>query len=101
MFREGAIDFPHPAVVWELVEKYRKGENIKAFVILRVGHKASPQLEVLLKDQVRHVLGGIACPAEIAFPEKLPKTRNGKIMRRLLKAQELGRDMGDISTLEE
>jgi acetyl-CoA synthetase len=70
-----------------------KGENIKAFVMLRVGHTASPELEVKLKD---HVLGGIAVPAEIAFPEKLPKTRSGKIMRRLLKAQE-----GDISTLEE
>ena len=50
---------------------------------------------------MRHVLGGIAVPAEIAFPDKLPKTRSGKIMRRLLKAQELGRDVGDISTLEE
>jgi acetyl-CoA synthetase len=46
------------------------------------------------------VPGGIAVPAEIAFPEKLPKTRSGKIMRRLLKAQELGKDGGDISTLE-
>jgi len=55
----------------------------------------------MLKDHVRHVLGGIAVPAEIVFPEKLPKTRSGKIMRRLLKAQELGRDVGDISTLEE
>jgi acetyl-CoA synthetase len=53
-----------------------------------------------LKDHVRHVLGGIVVPAEIAFPEKLGKTRSGKIMRRL-KAQELGRDVGDISTLEE
>jgi len=50
---------------------------------------------------VRHVLGGIAVPAEIAFPDTLPKTRSGKIMRRLLKAQELGRDVRDISTLEE
>jgi hypothetical protein len=43
-----------------------------------------------LKDHVRHVLGGIAVPAEMAFPEKLGKTRSGKIMRRRLKAQELG-----------
>jgi acetyl-CoA synthetase len=78
-----------------------KGENIKAFVMLRVGHTASAELEVKLKDHVRHVLGGIAVPAEIAFPGKLPKTRSGKIMRRLLKAQELGKDVGDISTLEE
>jgi acetyl-CoA synthetase len=50
---------------------------------------------------VRHVLGGIAVHADIAFPDKLPKTRSGKIMRWLLKAQELGREVGDISTLEE
>jgi acetyl-CoA synthetase len=78
-----------------------KGENIKAFVILRVGHTASPELEAVLKDHVRHTLGSIAVPAEIAFPDKLPKTRSGKIIRRLLKAQELGRDVGDLSTLEE
>jgi len=78
-----------------------KGENIKAFVILRVGHTASPALEATLKDHVRHTLGAIACPSEIAFPDKLPKTRSGKIMRRLLKARELGKEVGDISTLEE
>lgn len=78
-----------------------KGENIKAYVILRVGHKGSPELETTLKDHVRHVLGAIAIPSEIAFPDKLPKTRSGKIMRRLLKAQELGQAIGDTSTLEE
>ena len=100
---EGAL-VSHPAVAEAAVigrPDEIKGENIKAFVILRVGHAASPELEVKLKDHVRHVLGGIAVPADIAFPEKLPKTRSGKIMRRLLKAQELGRDVGDISTLEE
>jgi len=50
-----------------------KGENIKAFVILRVGHTGSPELEAKLKDHVRHELGSIAVPAEIAFPDKLPK----------------------------
>ena len=78
-----------------------KGENIKAFVILRVGHKASPELDAGLKDHVRNTLGAIGVPAEIAVVEKLPKTRSGKIMRRLLKAQELGQEVGDISTLEE
>jgi len=66
-----------------------------------VGHTASPELEAKLKDHVRHVLGAIAVPAEVAFPDKLPKTRSGKIMRRLLKAQELGTDIGDTSTLED
>jgi acetyl-CoA synthetase len=100
---EGAL-VSHPAVAEAAVigrPDEIKGENIKAFVMLRVGHTASAELEVKLKDHVRHVLGGIAVPAEIAFPEKLPKTRSGKIMRRLLKAQELGKDVGDISTLEE
>jgi acetyl-CoA synthetase len=100
---EGAL-VSHPTVAEAAVigrPDEIKGENIKAFVILRVGHKASDELELMLKDHVRHVLGGIAVPAEIVFPEKLPKTRSGKIMRRLLKAQELGRDVGDISTLEE
>lgn len=94
----------HPAVAEAAVigrPDEIKGENIKAFVILRVGHTASAALGNTLKDHVRHVLGSIAVPAEIAFPDKLPKTRSGKIMRRLLKAQELGQPVGDISTLEE
>ena len=89
---EGAL-VSHPAVAEAAVigrpDKI-KGENIKAFVILRVGHTASPELEAKLKDHVRHVLGSIAVPAEVAFPDKLPKTRSGKIIRRLLKAQEYG-----------
>jgi acetyl-CoA synthetase len=100
---EGAL-VSHPAVAEAAVigrPDEIKGENIKAFVILRVGHSASPDLEGKLKDHVRHTLGAIAVPAEIAFPEKLPKTRSGKIIRRLLKAQELGREVGDLSTLEE
>jgi acetyl-CoA synthetase len=100
---EGAL-VSHPAVAEAAVigrPDEIKGENIKAFVILRVGHLASPELGAKLKDHVRHVLGSIAVPAEIAFPDKLPKTRSGKIIRRLLKAQELGREVGDLSTLEE
>ena len=100
---EGAL-VSHPAVAEAAVigrPDEIKGENIKAFVILRVGHTASPELAAKLKDHVRHTLGAIAAPADIAFPDKLPKTRSGKIMRRLLKAQELGKEVGDISTLEE
>jgi acetyl-CoA synthetase len=100
---EGAL-VSHPAVAEAAVigrPDEIKGENIKAFVILRVGHTASPELEAKLKDHVRHELGAIAVPAEIAFPDKLPKTRSGKIIRRLLKAQELGKEVGDLSTLEE
>ena len=54
-----------------------------------------------IKATVRKELGGLAVPEEIEFVEKLPKTRSGKIMRRVLKAQELGTEVGDISTLED
>ena len=78
-----------------------KGNSIKAFVILRVGNKPSDRLKQDLLHHVRTTLGPIAMPHEIDFVEKLPKTRSGKIMRRVLKAQEMGIDPGDISTLEE
>src|SRR4029453_10025513 len=78
-----------------------KGEGIKAFCILRAGRKATPELEKELIDHVRHELGPIATPSAIKLVDKLPKTRSGKIVRRLLKAQELGKDAGDLSTLEE
>jgi acetyl-CoA synthetase len=54
-----------------------------------------------MKDQVLKELGKIAVPHEIEVVPSLPKTRSGKIMRRVLKAKELGQDPGDISTLEE
>ncbi|HLN60652.1 MAG TPA: acetate--CoA ligase, partial [Symbiobacteriaceae bacterium] len=78
-----------------------KGEAIKAFVLLRAGHEAGEHLTQALVSHVRHQLGAIAAPAEIAFVAKLPKTRSGKIMRRVLKAQELGLDPGDLTTIEE
>jgi len=77
-----------------------KGESIKAFVILKVGFTPSDQLKQELVAQVRKSIGPIATPDEIVFVDKLPKTRSGKIMRRVLKAQELGLPTGDISTLE-
>jgi len=78
-----------------------KGNSIKAFVILRVGNAPSDRLKQDLLHHVRTTLGPIAMPHEIDFVDKLPKTRSGKIMRRVLKAQEMGMDPGDISTLEE
>ena len=78
-----------------------KGEGIKAFCILRAGRSATPQLEAELVQHVRHELGPIATPNSIQVVDKLPKTRSGKIVRRLLRAQELGKDAGDLSTLEE
>lgn len=78
-----------------------KGNLIKAFVILRNGIQPTPKLTHDLKYHVRMMLGPISVPAELEFVETLPKTRSGKIMRRVLKAREMGMDPGDISTLEE
>jgi acetyl-CoA synthetase len=78
-----------------------KGEIIKAFVILRVGYQRSPTIIDEMKKHVRTVMGPIAVPAEIDIVDSLPKTRSGKIMRRLLRAKELGLPIGDVSTLEE
>jgi acetyl-CoA synthetase len=78
-----------------------KGEAIKAFVVLRLGADPSDEMRHSIIDHVRRELGPIATPSEVAFVERLPKTRSGKIVRRLLKAQELGKDPGDTSTLED
>jgi acetyl-CoA synthetase len=78
-----------------------KGEVIKAFVVLRQGHAPGEELKIALVEHVRFHLGPIGTPAEIEFVPKLPKTRSGKIMRRLLKAQEAGLELGDTTTLEE
>ncbi len=76
-----------------------KGERIKAFVVLKPGHASSAALLSSLKDHVRQDLGPIAAPSEIEIRVSLPKTRSGKIVRRLLKAEALGKDPGDLSTL--
>ncbi|WP_163329184.1 acetate--CoA ligase [Desulfurobacterium thermolithotrophum] len=78
-----------------------KGEAIKAFVILKKNYSPSDELVDNLKQHVKAELGAIAVPSKIEFVEKLPKTRSGKIMRRVLKAKELGIDPGDLSTLED
>lgn len=78
-----------------------KGNTIKAFVTLRTGHTPSDRLKNELVYHVRITLGPIAMPSEIDFVDSLPKTRSGKIVRRVLKAKEMGMDPGDISTLDE
>jgi len=78
-----------------------KGQRIKAFVVLKIGVEPSEELVKSIKQTVREVLGPIAVPDEVEFVEKLPKTRSGKIMRRLLRAKELGLEVGDLSTLED
>lgn len=78
-----------------------KGEAIKAFIVLMSDVEAGDEVRASLVQHVRTELGPIATPAEIEFRSKLPKTRSGKIVRRLLKAEELGNDPGDLSTLED
>ena len=78
-----------------------RGEIIKAFVVLKKEMKATEALKEELSQHVKKHLAGHAYPKEIEFIDKLPKTRSGKIMRRILKAKELGLPIGDTSTLEE
>jgi acetyl-CoA synthetase len=86
-----AIGLPHEV----------KGNAIHAFVILRAGFEGSHELEEKLRAHVGHELGPIARPDAISFTPSLPKTRSGKIMRRVLKARAQGLPEGDVSTLEE
>jgi acetyl-CoA synthetase len=76
------------------------GEVVKAYVTLNPGFEASEKLERAIRGHARKRLGPAVAPREVVFRRTLPKTRSGKIMRRLLKARELGLPEGDISTLE-
>jgi len=78
-----------------------RGEVIKAFISLRAGYEPSDQLMEEIKKFVKEGLAAHAAPREIEFRDKLPKTRSGKIMRRVLKAWELGLPTGDLSTMED
>lgn len=76
------------------------GETVKAFVSLKSGFTASPQLHDELLGHGRKRLGAVVAPKELEFVAQLPHTRSGKLMRRLLKARELGLPEGDTSSLE-
>ncbi len=76
-------------------------EVVKAFVTLNPGFQASDVLELKIMNFIRKKLSPLAMPQEIEYLDKLPKTRSGKIMRRLLHAQEWGEEIGDTSTLED
>ena len=79
-----------------------KGEAIVAFLVLKAGYKESPEMRTDLVNHIRKTVGPIATPSEIYFTSKLPKTRSGKIMRRLLKSISTNSDIiGDTSTLED
>ncbi len=93
----------HPAVAEVAVigiPDETAGEIVKAYVALKPGHEPSEELQLELLGHARKRLGPAVAPKQIAFRQNLPKTRSGKIMRRLLKARELGLPEGDISTLE-
>jgi acetyl-CoA synthetase len=75
-------------------------EVVKAFVALKPGFAPSDDLDLEIMNFIRKKLSPLAMPQEIEFVKSLPKTRSGKIMRRLLRAQEWGEPIGDISTLE-
>ena len=76
-----------------------KGQAIVAFVILKDGNKPSPQAEETLKNHVAQKIGSLAKPKQIIFTADVPKTRSGKIMRRLLRDVAEGRALGDVTTL--
>jgi acetyl-CoA synthetase len=78
-----------------------RGEVISAFVVLRQGFSPSEEMKKALLEQVRHELGPIAVIGDLNFVEMLPKTRSGKIMRRVLKAVTQDRNPGDITTIED
>ncbi|MFX0067246.1 MAG: AMP-binding protein, partial [Candidatus Hermodarchaeota archaeon] len=100
---ESAI-ISHPAVAEAAVISKPheiKGEAIVVFVILKQSYNPSEKLEKDLKNHLRKVVGPVATPDQIYFVSKLPKTRSGKIMRRVLKALVSEMPIGDITTLED
>lgn len=93
----------HPAVAESAVVGKPDPVNmevVKAFIALKPGYEASKDLDLDIMNFVRKKLSALAMPQEIEFVRSLPKTRSGKIMRRVLRAQEWGEEIGDISTLE-
>ncbi len=93
----------HPAVAESAVVSkpdFVNMEVVKAFVTLKPGFVASKDLDLDIMNFVRKKLSPLAMPQEIEFIDTLPKTRSGKIMRRILHAKEWGEEIGDTSTLE-
>jgi len=93
----------HPAIAESAVVSKPdeiKMEVVKAFITLKPGFSPHPDLELEIMNFIRKKLSSLAMPQEIEYLDSLPKTRSGKIMRRILHAREWGEKIGDISTLE-
>jgi len=78
-----------------------KGERLKAFVVLKPGIQSGENLILEIKKYIKMEIASFAVPDEVEFLQALPKTRSGKIMRRVLKAKEMGQDEGDLTALED
>jgi len=107
--RIGTIEIEDAAVSHEAVGEAAvasrpdevKGESVVIFATLKQGIEASQELKNKIKQHIRKTLGPVATPDEIYFVAKLPKTRSGKIMRRVLKAVASGTKIGDLTTIED
>ncbi|MFI4974937.1 MAG: acetate--CoA ligase [Caulobacterales bacterium] len=102
-FEVESVLMEHPAVAEAAVIGLPDpiaGETVKAFVALKAGFEADETMRRELLGHARKRLGPAVAPRDVAFRQNLPKTRSGKLMRRLLKARELGLPEGDLSTLE-
>jgi acetyl-CoA synthetase len=103
-FEVESVLMEHPAVAEAAVigkPDPMIGELVKAFIVLKKGNTADEKLQLDIIGSARKKLGAAVAPKEIVFVDELPKTKSGKILRRLLKARELGLPEGDISTLEQ
>jgi acetyl-CoA synthetase len=107
--RIGTIEIEDAAVSYDAIVEAAvasrpdevKGESVVIFAILKQEAEPSQELKNKIKQHIRKVLGPVATPDEIYFVPKLPKTRSGKIMRRVLKAVASGTSIGDLTTLED
>jgi acetyl-CoA synthetase len=93
----------HPAVAEAAaigVPHEIKGETVVCFAVLRPGHQPSEPLRAELVEQVVRSMGKAIRPERVLFARELPKTRSAKIMRRVVRAAYLGRDPGDLSSLD-
>jgi acetyl-CoA synthetase len=102
-FEVESVLMEHPAVAEAGVigkPDEARMEVVKAFVVLKEGYEATKELKKDIGAMAKKRLLALSCPRDIEFTSSLPKTRSGKIMRRVLKARELGLPEGDLSTLE-